>query len=89
MCSSSFDMAAALSAAARSPADRMIADVLLDQSVLPGCGNIIKNDALHRAAVDPNRHFVEGSPCDIAYIKHSIAFTKYKRFVVNEQFFQR
>lgn len=53
VCSPSFDIDAAVSAVARSPAERMIADVLLDQSVLPGCGNIIKNEALHRAAVDP------------------------------------
>ena len=53
VCSPSFDIDAAVLAVASAPADRMIADVLLDQNALPGCGNIIKNEGLHRAATDP------------------------------------
>mmetsp|Transcript_14709 Transcript_14709/g.40102 ORF Transcript_14709/g.40102 Transcript_14709/m.40102 type:complete len:231 (+) Transcript_14709:137-829(+) len=33
--------------------DQILADLLLDQSIFPGSGNIIKNEALHRAGLDP------------------------------------
>ena len=55
VCSASFDGDAALAALCNAPAAWMIADVLLDQSVLPGVGNIIKNEALHRAGIDPRQ----------------------------------
>lgn len=32
---------------------RSVCDVLLDQSVLPGVGNIIKNEALFLSALNP------------------------------------
>nr|XP_027213066.1 endonuclease 8-like 3 [Penaeus vannamei] len=34
--------------------DRLICDVILDQLVLPGVGNIIKNEALFNAGINPN-----------------------------------
>jgi len=34
-------------------ADRLICDVILDQEVLPGVGNIIKNEALFDAGINP------------------------------------
>lgn len=33
--------------------DRMLCDVLLDQKVLPGVGNIIKNEALFDSGLHP------------------------------------
>lgn len=35
--------------------DRMVADILLDQDVFGGVGNIVKNEALLEAGVDPRR----------------------------------
>ncbi len=35
--------------------DDLICDVLLDQSILPGSGNIIKNEALFRSSMHPAR----------------------------------
>ena len=55
VCSPFFDTDAALSAVTTAPPGWMVADVLLDQSRLPGVGNIIKNEALHRAATDPRQ----------------------------------
>ena len=55
VCSRTFDAEAAVSAVAGANAAWMISDVLLDQSFLPGVGNIIKNEALHRAATDPRQ----------------------------------
>ncbi|XP_063610366.1 endonuclease 8-like 3 isoform X1 [Penaeus indicus] len=34
--------------------DRLICDVILDQLILPGVGNIIKNEALFNAGINPN-----------------------------------
>ncbi|KAJ1466633.1 hypothetical protein T484DRAFT_1861154 [Baffinella frigidus] len=53
VCSAAFDEAAGVAALAAAPGDRMVSDALLDQSVLPGTGNIIKNEALHQACIDP------------------------------------
>ena len=50
---SSFDDNAALAALSAAPASRMISDVLLDQSVLPGVGNIIKVAAPRRSLSSP------------------------------------
>ena len=55
VCSAAFDEAAALAALAAVPADWMACDALLDQAVLPGVGNIIKNEALHEVGIDPRR----------------------------------
>ncbi|KAL0974315.1 hypothetical protein UPYG_G00218720 [Umbra pygmaea] len=38
----------------RSQSGRMLCDVLLDQAVLPGVGNIIKNEALFDSALQPS-----------------------------------
>jgi endonuclease-8 len=37
----------------RAKPDRMVADVLLDQEVFAGVGNIIKNEVLHRIRLHP------------------------------------
>jgi endonuclease-8 len=37
----------------RSEAESMICDVLLDQEILPGVGNIIKNEALYKSSIHP------------------------------------
>ena len=55
VCSPSFDVDTALAHVARAPGSWMISDVLLDQNVLPGVGNIIKNEALHRSGTDPRQ----------------------------------
>lgn len=39
--------------AVRSQATRMLCDVLLDQAVMPGVGNIIKNEALFDSGLHP------------------------------------
>ena len=57
VCSPQFDehaaTAALLAAAAATTGELMISDALLNQDILPGCGNIIKNEALHQVAIDP------------------------------------
>lgn len=53
VCSASFDEAAGVAALRALPVERMVCDALLDQAVLPGTGNIIKNEGLHQACVDP------------------------------------
>ena len=55
MCSAEFCERAAVAALAAAPPDQLVCDALLDQGVLPGVGNIIKNEALHRARVAPDR----------------------------------
>ncbi|TSO15236.1 Endonuclease 8-like 3 [Bagarius yarrelli] len=52
VCSPSFSVCAALEAVCRE-STRSVCDVLLDQSVLPGIGNIIKNEALFLTALHP------------------------------------
>ncbi|XP_042204487.1 endonuclease 8-like 3 isoform X2 [Homarus americanus] len=39
--------------------ERLICDVILDQLVLPGVGNIIKNEALFNAGINPNSRVSE------------------------------
>ncbi len=39
--------------AVRSQRSRMLCDVLLDQAVMPGVGNIIKNEALFDSGLHP------------------------------------
>lgn len=39
--------------------DRIVADILLDQDVFGGVGNIVKNEALFRAGVHPRRSGVD------------------------------
>ena len=58
VCAPAFERAAALAALdanARAAPRRMLADALLDQALLPGCGNIIKTEACARARLDPRR----------------------------------
>ncbi|KAK3536042.1 hypothetical protein QTP70_025646, partial [Hemibagrus guttatus] len=52
VCSPSFSACAAVEAVSRE-SGRSVCDVLLDQSVLPGVGNIIKNEALFLTALNP------------------------------------
>lgn len=52
VCSPKFSFSRAVEAVKRESA-RMLCDVLLDQSVLPGVGNIIKNEALFDSGLNP------------------------------------
>ncbi|XP_053487993.1 endonuclease 8-like 3 isoform X2 [Ictalurus furcatus] len=52
VCSPSFSVCGAVEAVCRE-SGRSVCDVLLDQSVLPGVGNIIKNEALFLTALNP------------------------------------
>jgi endonuclease-8 len=49
--SPAFDVEQTMAAVRRS--DRMITDVLLDQAIFGGVGNIIKCEAIHRARIEP------------------------------------
>ncbi|XP_056626309.1 endonuclease 8-like 3 isoform X1 [Triplophysa dalaica] len=53
VCSSKFSFSRAVEAVKRESA-RMLCDVLLDQAVLPGVGNIIKNEALFDSGLNPS-----------------------------------
>ncbi|XP_013416368.1 endonuclease 8-like 3 [Lingula anatina] len=53
ICSPSFNHTQATAAVAAEK-DRMACDVLLDQTILPGVGNIIKNEALFDSGVKPD-----------------------------------
>ena len=55
VCNEAFSEEAAVAAVLAAPPNQMITDTLLDQAVLPGVGNIIKNEGLHQAALDPRR----------------------------------
>jgi endonuclease-8 len=48
-----WDAAKALKKIKAQPADRMICDVLLDQDIFAGVGNIIKNEVLYRTGIHP------------------------------------
>lgn len=48
-----FDAARAIAAARRGPAEQTVADVLLDQRVLAGVGNVWKSEALFDRGLDP------------------------------------
>ncbi|XP_069833891.1 endonuclease 8-like 3 [Dendropsophus ebraccatus] len=52
VCSSKFSFSRAESEVRKQPS-RMLCDVLLDQAVLPGVGNIIKNEALFDSGLHP------------------------------------
>lgn len=52
ICSPKFSFSRAVEAVKRESA-RMLCDVLLDQAVLPGVGNIIKNEALFDSGLNP------------------------------------
>ncbi|XP_042876877.1 endonuclease 8-like 3 [Penaeus japonicus] len=48
--------------------DRLICDVILDQLILPGVGNIIKNEALFNAGINPNSKVKELSRELVAFL---------------------
>jgi len=52
ICSPKFSFSRVVEAVKRESA-RMLCDVLLDQAVLPGVGNIIKNEALFDSGLNP------------------------------------
>uniref|UniRef100_A0A8C1GBE4 Endonuclease 8-like 3 n=1 Tax=Cyprinus carpio TaxID=7962 RepID=A0A8C1GBE4_CYPCA len=52
ICSPKFSFSQAVEAVKRE-SERMLCDVLLDQAVLPGVGNIIKNEALFDSGLNP------------------------------------
>lgn len=52
ICSPKFSFSRAVEAVKRER-ERMLCDVLLDQAVLPGVGNIIKNEALFDSGLNP------------------------------------
>lgn len=47
------------------PPATLVADAVLDQAVLPGAGNIIKVESLHRACISPSRPLSSLSDADI------------------------
>lgn len=53
--------------------NRLICDVLLDQRVLPGVGNVIKNEALFMANINPNT-LVKELSCEV--IAHCVLKTR-------------
>lgn len=55
-------------AAMASKPSMLVADAVLDQAILPGAGNIIKNEALHRARVLPSRRVESLSDAEIKCI---------------------
>ena len=64
VCSEAFDPAAAAARLARETS-KTIAVAVMDQSVSPGTGNIIKNEALHRARVAPDRKVGDLSEAEV------------------------
>jgi formamidopyrimidine-DNA glycosylase len=55
VCSAHFNARQAATQLKARATHKLLADALLDQAVLPGSGNIIKNEALARAQLDPRR----------------------------------
>jgi len=55
VCSPHFNARQSATALKARATHKMLTDALLDQAVMPGCGNIIKNEALARARLDPRR----------------------------------
>ena len=55
VCSPHFNARQSATALKARTTHKMLTDALLDQAAMPGCGNIIKNEALARARVDPRR----------------------------------
>eukprot|EP00928_Gymnodinium_smaydae_P037767 TRINITY_DN26177_c0_g1_i1.p1 TRINITY_DN26177_c0_g1~~TRINITY_DN26177_c0_g1_i1.p1 ORF type:complete len:529 (-),score=13.41 TRINITY_DN26177_c0_g1_i1:235-1734(-) len=85
VCSANGVFSAEASCAALSAqADRLLADAVLDQAVLPGVGNIIKNEALHRARLLPTRVVSTLSQADVRRViaclrDYSMAWLKGRR----------
>ncbi|KAL9183553.1 hypothetical protein ACHAXT_004409 [Thalassiosira profunda] len=55
VCSTSFNAQDVFTAIRQSGNNLIIADALLNQNLMPGAGNIIKIESLHRSRVDPRR----------------------------------
>ncbi|CAH1267655.1 NEIL3 [Branchiostoma lanceolatum] len=53
--------------------DRMLCDVLLDQTVLPGVGNIIKNEALFDSGLQPSLKVLQLKE---EHVKHLVKMTR-------------
>jgi hypothetical protein len=70
VCSPHFDEISTASAFAAAAPSTLVVDALLDQSLLPGVGNIIKNEALHRSAIDPRRTVGQCSPAEVETLVH-------------------
>ncbi|KAI4872404.1 hypothetical protein NFI96_009979 [Prochilodus magdalenae] len=72
VCSSSFSMSRAVEAVC-AESGRMLCDVLLDQAVLPGVGNIIKNEALLNSGLNPA---VKVKQLTSEQVKHVVKMTR-------------
>ncbi|KAB5570902.1 hypothetical protein PHYPO_G00218800 [Pangasianodon hypophthalmus] len=72
VCSPSFSVCGAVEAVCRERG-RSVCDVLLDQSVLPGVGNIIKNEALFLSALNPA---VKVSELETELVQHLVKMTR-------------
>jgi formamidopyrimidine-DNA glycosylase len=55
VCSTSFNAQDVFASIRQSGADSIVSDVLLNQDIFPGVGNIIKIESLHRSKIDPRR----------------------------------
>lgn len=67
ICISNFNAARATNLVMDHP-DGLVCDVILNQLVMPGVGNIIKNEALFNAGINPNRKVKELSKDLIAHL---------------------
>ncbi|XP_017273015.1 endonuclease 8-like 3 isoform X2 [Kryptolebias marmoratus] len=72
MCSSRFSLSRSEDAV-RSQSSRMLCDVLLDQVVMPGVGNIIKNEALFDSGLHPA---VKVQQLTEEHIRHLVKMTR-------------
>ncbi|XP_066505721.1 endonuclease 8-like 3 isoform X2 [Hoplias malabaricus] len=72
ICSASFSMSRAVDVVCAQHG-RMVCDVLLDQAVLPGVGNIIKNEALFNSGINPA---VKVNQLSSEQVKHLIKMTR-------------
>ena len=64
VCADAFDATAAAARLVRET-NKTVAVAVMDQSVSPGTGNIIKNEALHRARVAPDRKVGDLSEAEV------------------------
>lgn len=71
--------------------ERMVCDVLMDQTIFTGVGNIIKNEVLYRIKVHPESRVGSMSPTKIKTLirqasKYSFEFYEWKKvFVLSKQ----
>ncbi|XP_061582168.1 endonuclease 8-like 3 [Cololabis saira] len=72
VCSSKFSFPRS-EEAVRSQSNRMLCDVLLDQAVMPGVGNIIKNEALFDSGLHPA---VKVQQLTVQQIRHLVKMTR-------------